>query len=977
MSAYNTKTEGVMRIRISHWWLLGVCLFLVPYWSQADDSGTRPSLAIMSLTNQNLDDPEWQWLSQGLADMITTDLARSRRFQVVDRETVHRYLQEIRLADTGLVDRDTALKLGHIASVQKALFGSYKVTNDQVAIQAYLIDVESNDVERVETVQGPVDEILSLEKTLALRIVENLNVPLTQEEIDSIKFKATDSLDAATRFYRGLADYDDGMYFDALRQFRLAEKADSTYDKPLLFQGHVLENLGEHEHAILAFRKMATQIPKSEFAADAWFIAAKLLANEFGEYDEALQIADRIIRSYGDSTIRDGTVIAEEYGPVPAIIVRGNYGYSLAAIMRLFKYSLYVRTGDFRSAMQELESSAEGTPEPYQHGNVHYLRQLVKFAYEQSGDVLIPAASPKVILLDNDNPVYMEDYSSGKRFRDSFKLESGDTKWGGEILQPYGYDEQTQQHYISNKYAKAKKQWMTTADKYLFAVPDGYVVDSVDVWLEGYQSQPWTLAALVVSVGDYNSKGASGGPRPGHIKDHYRAPVLSGTRLFELLIQVAGDFTKPHDQFAYISGWKIKANLRRVTATAALNITSNTNVLVFVDPIPGQVKDAESIMWRSNPSIDCPCRINNLPAGPHRLVAFATGKGGSVRRDGRRRELDVNIVPGQPNELAIDFPKLQVRNEAEEVLPGWGGFHHVLNEFTRVGAGGKVNQLVGLQSMDGSYQLLFTKDFDIWMATSVDGENWTEAARLPGPVNSQSLEDDLSIIQGEDGTYYMAFLSARGGSKALYVSRSRDLKRWQKPINIASLESLRGRPSLLQLQNGKFRVYFARRNHRVTYVASDDFVNWTEGTETKVPHQNFSQVVVDDAGKFWLLYGGYEDRDHLYFAAMSDDGDEWQDFSRVDESFTGHDLGSHHATLVPATGGGVAMAWQRTTRPAFSRSQNGSDWTTSSAQLESGGKLGYPNAPFAFFKKRDRSYMLVFPNAHDELWSATSRNPFQ
>ena len=977
MNAYNTKIEGVMRNRLIHLWLLGICLMLAPCWGQAAANATPPSLAIMKFTNQNLDDPEWQWLSQGLADMLTTDLARSRRFQVVDRDMIRKYLQEMDLNDTGLFDRHTALKLGQIASVRKALFGNYRITNDHIVIQAYLIDVGSNDVERVETIRGPVGDILNLEKALALTIVENLHVPLTQDDIESINFKATDSLDATSRFYRGLDHYDDGLYFDALRQFRLAEKADPGYDKPLLFQGHVFENLGEYEHAILAFKKMGTQIPESEFAVDAWFIAAKLLANQFGNFDEALHIADHIINSYRDGRVGDGTIIAEEYGPVPAIVVHGNYGYSLPAIMRLFKSSLFVRTGGFGDALRELERSAQGTPDAYQNTNVHYLRQLVRFAYEQTGEVLIPAALPTVIMLDKENPVYMEDYSSDKRFKDSFDLDSAESKWSGEILKPYGYDEQTQQHYISNKYSAANKQWITTNDKYLFAAPDGYVVDSVDVWLEGYQTQPWTIDALVVSVGDYNSKGATGGPRPGYTEDHYQAPVLSGTRLFELLIQVAGDFTKPADQFAYINHWKIKANLRRVTATAALDITSNANVLVFVDPIAGQVKDAKSIVWRGNPSIDCPCRINNLPAGPHRFVAFATGKDRSVRRDGRRREFSVNIVPGRSNDLAIDFPELQVYNEAAEVLPGWGEFHHVLSEFTSVGAGGKVSQMAGLQSLDGSYQLLFTKDFDIWHTTSADGVTWTEATPLPSPINSQSLEDDLSIIQGEDGSYYMAFLSSRGGSKALYVSRSMDLRRWQKPINVASLKSLHGRLSLVQLQEGEFRVYFAPGNHRVTYAASKDFTYWTEGTETAVPHQNFTQVVVDDSGIFWLLYGGYEDRDHLYFVAASDDGDQWQEFTRIGVSDADHDLSSHHATIVPGPNAGLAMAWQRTARMAFSRTQDGVDWSASSAQRESGGKLGYPKAPFAFFKKLDRSYMLVFPNSHDELWSAISSNPFQ
>ena len=247
---------------------------------------------------------------------------------------------------------------------------------------------------------------------------------------------------------------------------------------------------------------------------------------------------------YADGKIRNGTVVAEEYGPAPAIVVRDNYHYSLPAIMRLYKANLHVRNEHYSSAMHEMEAALDGIPDPYQNANTYYLRELVKYAYEHAGEVLIPSAAPKVIELDPHEPIYEENYSSDRRLEDAFDLQSSDSEWGKEILKPYGYDAEKQQHYISNKFSKRQNQWMTTGDRYLFSAPEGYVVASVDVWLEGYQTQAWTIDALVVTVGDYNSKGATGGPRTGHVKSHFQAPVLAGTRLFELLIQIAGDFTK-------------------------------------------------------------------------------------------------------------------------------------------------------------------------------------------------------------------------------------------------------------------------------------------------------------------------------------------------------------------------------------------------------------------------------------------------
>ncbi len=940
----------------------------VPLGGLAIADTTPPSLAIMSFTNQTLDDPEWQWLGSGIADMLATDLARAARFRIVDRDAVRTYLEELGLSETGLVDQQAALELGRVAKVEKALFGSYAVADDRIVIQAFVVDVESNDVDRVETVAGAVADFFDLEKALAFMIVENLEVPLTREEIAGIRYRPTDSLDAAARFYRGLDAYDRGQYFEALKHFRLAEKADREYDKPLLYQGHVLENLGEYEHAVLAFETLASRVPHSEHVPEGLFVAAKLSADELDRFDDALRLADRIIGSYADGQLRDGTVIATEHGPTPAIVYRRG---DLAALMRLFKASVYVRLEEYLHAMRELEAADDGRAT-----RTHYLRDLVKYAYVQTGEVLIPNAAPSVIQLDAGNPSYEEDYASSKRFEDAFTLESVKTVWNGETLTPYGFDEREQRRYISNKYSKTSKQWMTTADTYLFAAPGGYIVDSVDVWLEAFQTEPWTVDALVVAVGDYNAKGATGGPHRGYVSGHYRAPVLTGTRLFRLLIQVTGDSTKPVDQFAYVSGWRIKANLRKVAATASLTVDASKNVLLFVDPLPGQVADASSIVWRDNPSIDCPCRIHNLPIGPHRLVAFAAGGDRSIRRDGRRRELLIHIEPDRLNEIFIDFPRVETANEAREVLPGWSDFRQVLASFQRVGAGGKLQHLAGMQNQDGTYQVLFTKDFDIWRVTSPDGTGWSDAAPLPGPINTQAREDDFSIIQGEDGAFYLAFLSARGSGIGLYVSRSSDMLRWRKPFKVADLDGSYGRPSLMQLTDGSFRVYYPPAFHRVAYAESADFVNWTNGDEIEVDFQDFGQVTVDESGVFWLLYGGYEGRDHLFFVASSQDGARWRDFRRIDGTHTGHDLGSFHPVIVPTPGAGIALAWERTARLAFSRTEDGATWSPTSAELASGGKLEYPDAPFAFFRRLDRSYMLVYPNAQDELWSATSADPF-
>jgi TolB-like protein len=356
-----------MRMKTITLQILLAVLLLIPLGGRHALAGQVPSLAIMNFTNQTLDDPEWQWLSKGLADLLVTDLSRAKKFQVVDRDKIQGYLNEIDPAAAGIMAPKTALKIGKMARVEKALFGSFRVATRQIEIQTYIVDIKTQQVEQVERVRGQADDILDLEKTLALKIIDNLDVPLTQAEIDTIKFKATDSLDATTRFYGGLNAYDNGQYFDALKAFRLAEKKDPTYDKPLLFQGHVYENQGEYEHAILSYKSVAERAVNSAFADDGLFFAGKLAFEHFGRAKEALQLADHIINRYPNGLLPDNTQIMPTIRTHEAVIAMQHHRLPLKSYMHLFKYYIYLRTNRYQAALQALEAAETVIPSHRSH----------------------------------------------------------------------------------------------------------------------------------------------------------------------------------------------------------------------------------------------------------------------------------------------------------------------------------------------------------------------------------------------------------------------------------------------------------------------------------------------------------------------------------------------------------------------------------------------------------------------------------
>ena len=961
-----------MRLRLFNTLLVACFLLIAPCMARA-----APSLAIMNFTSQNLDDPEWQWLGKGLADMLVTDLSRSGKFTILDREKMQQFLDEQKLDATAMIDQETALKIGRTAKVQKALFGTYKVTGAQIVITAQMVDVSSQKLVRIEQVKGAVADILDLEKTLALKVVENLHVPLGADEIAGIKFKPTDSLDAAARFYRGLDAFDQGKYFDALREFRLSEKSDPEYDRPIVFQGHVYENQGEYAHAILTFKKFEHQAVKSEFAPRGLFFAAKLSFKHFKNAKEALRLADIVISRFDAGSLPNYTEIAPALRKHQAIVLSTKHDIDLDRFMLLFKSYVYIATGEFKAALQVLHAAEKHVPpkEKPLHRTYYEWRkaELVRDAYGQAGVVLLPEI-PKVIELDPANPVYEEDYTTDKRFADTFHLGSKHFNWGGDPLKTVSTDPESGDRYIHNAYFAKKDQWFSVEDIYAFAVPEGYVAASVALQMQGAQRVPNALSITVHPIAGYPTKLAVSGRRTGKVSTQGALTLMPGTRFFRLKILIEGNFTKKMDQLSYISGWQMRVRLKRTSATGGLKISSNTPLAVFVDAPVGQVRHAKAINW-SLPHRDCPCTLYNLPAGKHRIVVFAAGSHRSVYKDGRRQERTVTIENGTLSDVTIDFTP-RVNNDVAGGLPKWHSHVRIAKGIKRVGAGGSVFNIELLQDRQKRYWIVWHQGFDLWYVMSENGTAWTQPEALPAPINTQAKETRPSLIEGEDDRFYLAFMSERGSGSGLYVTSSADMKRWTKPRRAATPKHLFSSPSLLQLESGRYRIYYSNKGYEISYVESSDFKSWTEPVSLKLPEQDFGAVIQAKTGMFWMVYAGYKKHEHPIFIAKSQDGESWEQHVLVKHSITNHNLASFYPTIVENDDSELVLAWHRTTRVAFSKSQDGVNWSPSRARITSNSHTSFPEAPVAMIMRHDGKYMLAYSNHENELWVSLSEDPF-
>ena len=153
----------------------------------------KPSLLVLPFVNMSKD-PDQEYFSDGLTDVLTGDLSKISSLFVIARDSAFTYkgkavnMQEIRK------------ELG----VRYVLEGSVQKAREQVRIVTQLIDTTTDSHLWSERYDRPFKDIFTLQDEIVQKIVTTLKLQLTLQEQGYIVRKHTDNLEAYDAFLRGL-----------------------------------------------------------------------------------------------------------------------------------------------------------------------------------------------------------------------------------------------------------------------------------------------------------------------------------------------------------------------------------------------------------------------------------------------------------------------------------------------------------------------------------------------------------------------------------------------------------------------------------------------------------------------------------------------------------------------------------------------------------------------------------------------------
>ena len=169
-------------------------------------------------------------LERGLADLLVTDLSRSRALTVVERDRMQALLDEIERSASGTGDSATRLRAGRIMRAGRLVQGAItELPNGSLRVDAAVIDVPTTSAIDAVSADDRLEQLLALEKRIAFELFEALGVTLTASERALVEQRPTRSMAAFVSYSAGLAAADSGHLVAASAHFAEAERLDPEF----------------------------------------------------------------------------------------------------------------------------------------------------------------------------------------------------------------------------------------------------------------------------------------------------------------------------------------------------------------------------------------------------------------------------------------------------------------------------------------------------------------------------------------------------------------------------------------------------------------------------------------------------------------------------------------------------------------------------------------------------------------------------
>jgi len=188
----------------------------------------KPNTMAVGYLKDTSPDGSLRPFQKGLTAMLITDMSKISPFRIVEREKLQALLEEMKLGQTGIVDKDTAPRVGKLLRVENIVTGSLA----RGSIEAFIgVASSSNAGGKKGSAMGRTEEkrFFKLPAILIQKIFKILEVKLTPEQLAAIGVPHTRSFQAFAYYSYCLDALDQGRWSTARNECSKAMREDPQF----------------------------------------------------------------------------------------------------------------------------------------------------------------------------------------------------------------------------------------------------------------------------------------------------------------------------------------------------------------------------------------------------------------------------------------------------------------------------------------------------------------------------------------------------------------------------------------------------------------------------------------------------------------------------------------------------------------------------------------------------------------------------
>ncbi len=185
----------------------------------------RPGVAVLQFDNggthgPNADKGDFADFGVGLQQMLLTELSQSSNLRIIERGRLNELMKEQDLAAQGRVQADGAARIGKLVGARYVILGSFTDVYGQFRMDTRVVDVETGEILKTESVQGQEQKIYGMLVDMASKIISDVHLPALPAATQASRKARHIPPEAITLFSRAQVFEDGGHKDRAIELYR-------------------------------------------------------------------------------------------------------------------------------------------------------------------------------------------------------------------------------------------------------------------------------------------------------------------------------------------------------------------------------------------------------------------------------------------------------------------------------------------------------------------------------------------------------------------------------------------------------------------------------------------------------------------------------------------------------------------------------------------------------------------------------------